>query len=92
MSEIVRTQIDLPREIVELLKERSRAKGITLPQQIQEALVAYLEGQEDPILLADDPICRIVGDLDSGVGDLSGEHNRYLYYKDWEQPQGEAAG
>jgi len=88
MSEMVRTQVDLPYEMVESLKQQSKVKGITMSQQILEALRAYLESQEDPILRADDVIFRIAGEMDSGVGDLSANHDRYLYRKDWqEQPQ-----
>ena len=92
MSEMVRTQVDLPREIVDLLRRRGEVKGITLPEQIREAVRIYLEGQEDPVLQADDPIYRIAGEMDSGVGDLSTNHDRYLYRKDWQQPQGGTAG
>ena len=78
MSEMVRTQVDLPYEMVESLKQQSKVKGITMSQQILEALRAYLESQEDPILRADDVIFRIAGEMDSGVGDLSANHDRYL--------------
>ena len=49
-----------------------------MSRQILEALRAYLESQEDPILRADDVIFRIAGEMDSGVGDLSTNHDRYL--------------
>jgi len=93
MGEMVRTQVDLPYEMAESLEQQSKVKGITLSQQILEALRAYLESQEDPILRADDIIFRIAGEMDSGAGDLSTNHDRYLYRKDWqEQPQGGVAG
>lgn len=92
MGEMVRTQIDLPYDLVESLKRRSEARGITLPEQVREALTIYLENSDDPILRADDPIFRIAGEMSSGVGDLSTHHDRHLYRKDWQQPQGGAAG
>jgi len=92
MSEIVRTQVELPRELFDLLKQRSEAKGITLPEQIREVVKAYLESQEDPILQADDPIYRIASGMDSDLGDLSTNHDRYLYRKDWQELQGRTAG
>ena len=67
MSEMVRTQVDLPREIVDLLRQRSEAKGMTLPEQIREAVRAYVKSYEDPILRADDPIYRITGEMNSGL-------------------------
>jgi predicted DNA-binding protein len=78
MSEMVRIQVDLPYEMVESLKLQSKVKGITMSQQILEALRAYLASQEDPILRADDVIFRIAGEMDSGVGDLSANHDRCL--------------
>jgi hypothetical protein len=92
MSEMVRTQVDLPREIVDFLRRRSKAKGITLPEQIQEAVRVYVESQEDPILRADDPMYRIAGEMNSGLGDLSTNHDRYLYRKGWQQSKGGTAG
>jgi predicted DNA-binding protein len=92
MSEMVRTQVDLPRETIDRLRRLGEVKGITLPEQIQEAVRVYLEGQEAPVLQADDPIYRIAGEMDSGLGDLSTDHDRYLYRKDWRQSQGGTAG
>lgn len=93
MSEMIRTQIDLPRDLFELLKQRGEARGVTPAQQILEVLTVYLREQDDPILRADDPIFHIAGAADSGVGDLSTHHDRYLYRKDWqEQPPRGAAG
>ena len=44
MSDMVRTQIELPRDVFELLKQRGEEHGITPTQQIVEALTAYLKG------------------------------------------------
>ncbi len=81
-------QVDLPRDMFELLKQRGEARGVTLTQQILEALAAYLDELDDPILLADDPIFYIAGATASAVGDLSTHHDHYLYHKDW-QTRGE---
>ena len=90
MSDMVRTQIELPRDVFELLKQRGEAHGITLAQQIVEMLRAYLKSEIDPILQADDPIFRVAATMDSGLSDLSTNHDRYLYRKDWqERGQGE---
>jgi len=91
MNEMVRTQVYLPRDMVDLLKQRSKARGITMADQIREALTAYIarmEDKDDPILRADDPIFNIAGKAASGIGDLSIHHDKYLYRKDWlERPE-----
>jgi plasmid stability protein len=85
MSDMVHTQIELPRDVFELLKQREEAHGITATQQIVEVLTAYLKGEADPVLQADDPILRVVAAMGSSVGDLSTNHDRYLYRKDWQE-------
>jgi hypothetical protein len=85
MSDTVYTQIELPRDIYELLRQRGERYGITPTQQIVEMLTGYLKGGIDPILQVDDPILRAVPTMDSGLGDLSTEHDRYLYRKDWQE-------
>lgn len=81
MSETVRTQIELPRDMFNLLKERGEAYGITPAEQIVEALDAYLQGNADNMLQADDPILSIDGNVASDRGDLSANHDRYLYHQ-----------
>lgn len=90
MSDSIRTQIKLPRDLFECLKQNEEARGLTLPQQILEALRAYLESQDATVFQADDPILRLPAAMGSGAGDLSTEHDHYLYSKDW-QEQGQAA-
>lgn len=90
MSDSIRTQIELPRDLFECLKQNGEARSLALPQQILEALRAYLESQDARVFQADDPILRLVAAVGSSAGDLSTEHDRYLYGKDW-QEQGQAA-
>lgn len=85
MSDMVHTQIELPRDVLELLEQRGEAQGVTPAQQIVEALTAYLKDEVDPVLQADDPILRIAASRGSNVGDLSTDHDRYLYRKDWQE-------
>jgi hypothetical protein len=93
MSDTVRTQIELPRDVYELLRQRGEKHGITPTQQIVEVLTGYLKGEIDPVLQADDPILRTAPAMDSGLGDLSTDHDRYLYRKDWqERAHGESPG
>jgi hypothetical protein len=85
MSDTVRTQIELPRDVYELLRQHGEKHGTTPTQQIVEMLTGYLGGEIDPILRADDPILRAVPTMDSGLGDLVTNHDRYLYRKDWQK-------
>jgi hypothetical protein len=83
MSEnMVRTQVYLPREMYQRLQKRAAENDLTLALQIREALENYLEraGAEDaPILRADDPIFQMIGMFASEEGDLSVNHDHYLY-------------
>ena len=72
------------------LPDEHQFKPLALPDRRIGQPVAQ---QDDPVLRADDPIFHIAGAADSGVGDLSTHHDRYLYRKDWqEQPPRGAAG
>lgn len=84
MSEnMVRTQVYLPRDMYDRLQQRAGKQNLTLAVQIREALEDYLERMEsqadDGILHADDPIFQMIGMFDSGLGDLSVNHDHYLY-------------
>lgn len=80
---MVRTQVYLPRHIYQKLQARAERQGLTLAVQIREALENYIERVEtevdDGILHADDPIFQMIGMFDSGLGDLSVNHDYYLY-------------
>jgi hypothetical protein len=83
MSEnMVRTQVYLPREMYDRLQKRAGKHELTLALQIREALAEYLErsdAAEEPILRADDPIFELIGMASSKEGDLSVNHDHYLY-------------
>jgi len=81
MSEMVLTQIELPRGLVESLQERGATLRLTLAQQIREALMVYLADSQDPVLRADDALFQLAGAIDSGKGDLAEKHDSYLYTK-----------
>jgi hypothetical protein len=80
---MVRTQVYLSRDIYRRLQARAEKQGLTLAVQIREALEDYVERVEseadDGILHADDPIFQMIGMADSGLGDLSVNHDHYLY-------------
>jgi len=83
MSEnMVRTQIYLPHDIHRRLRARAEKQGLTLAVQVRSALEDYLErveADDDGVLHADDPIFQMIGMADSGLGDLSVNHDHYLY-------------
>jgi hypothetical protein len=83
MSEnMVRTQVYLPREMYDRLQKRAIRHELTLALQVRTALEDYLERQEaldEPILRADDPIFEMIGMFSSKEGDLSVNHDHYLY-------------
>jgi len=81
MSEMVLTQIELPRGLVESLQERGATLRLTLAQQVREALMAYLADSPEPILQVDDALFQLAGAIDSGKGDLAERHDHYLYAK-----------
>ena len=80
---MVRTQVYLTRTIYDKLQKRAEKQRLTLAVQIREALEDYIERVEseadDDILHADDPIFQMIGMADSGLGDLSVNHDHYLY-------------
>ena len=79
---MVRTQVYLPRHIYRKLRERADKQGLTLAVQVRAALEEYLhrvETEEPPILRADDPLFQMMGMFSSEEGDLSINHDHYLY-------------
>ena len=89
---MVRFQVYLPRSTYERLQKRAARHELTLATQVRAALDDYLERAEsqadDGILHADDPIFQMIGLFSSKEGDLSVNHDHYLY--GW--PKREEAG
>jgi predicted DNA-binding protein len=87
-EKMVRTQVYLPRDIYEQLKQRADDEGITMATQIREAIAQYVieaEDEEDiPILAEDDPIWDMIGMCKSGITDGSVNHDKYIYVRDWD--------
>ena len=85
-EKMVRTQLYLPRDIYEHLKDRADKEGSSMASQIREALAQYVveEAVEDkaPVFTEDDPIWDLVGMLKSGITDGSYNHDKYIYIRD----------
>ena len=88
-EKMIRTQVYLPRDIYEQLKERAEKEGMTMAHQIREALVEYVtdvaETKKRPTLTADDPIWDMIGMGESGLKDGSVNHDAYIYGQDWQE-------
>ncbi len=88
-TNMVRTQVYLPRDVYDRLHRRAEEQGITMARQIREALEDYLakiqieleEDEDNGILHADNPIFQMAGIGASGLGDLALNHDEYLYGK-----------
>jgi len=80
---MVRLQVYLPRSTYERLQKRATQHDLSLATQVRAALDDYLERVEaqddDGILHADDPIFQMTGMFSSKEGDLSVNHDHYLY-------------
>jgi hypothetical protein len=87
-EKMVRTQVYLPRDIYEQLKERADNEGLTMASQIREALAQYVvETKEEDnvqVFTKDDPIWDMVGMIKSGITDGSYNHDKYIYVRDWD--------
>lgn len=88
-DKMVRTQVYLPRDIYEQLKERADKEGSSMASQIREALVQYVvetKVEDDgPMFTKDDPIWELVGMIKSGITDGSYNHDKYIYVRDWDK-------
>jgi hypothetical protein len=79
---MVRTQVYLSHEIYEKLQARADRHGLTMAVQVRTALEDYLErveSEEEGTLRADDPLFQLIGAAASEEGDLSVNHDHYLY-------------
>jgi hypothetical protein len=81
MSTMIRTQIYLPRDVYEALQKRGAEQGMTMAEQIRQALKVYLrqDGVSGVILREDDPIWQLIGAFASDVDDGSINHDKYIY-------------
>jgi len=96
-EKMVRTQVYLPRDIYEQLKQRANQEGITMAHQIREALTQYVVETEVEIddesqyaIPDDDPIWDMIGMCKDGPEDGSVNHDKYIYTRDWD-PEGDVS-
>ncbi len=75
-----RTQVYFPTELYKKVEKRAKKESRSSAAIIREAVAQYLEkGEEKEIDWENDPLVKAVGFFKSGVGDLSVNHDYYLY-------------
>ena len=75
----IRMQIYLTEELYEQLKQKSSQSGQPMAEHIRESLGKYLAEPDEEVLAPADPIWSISGKAKNKVGDLSNNHDHYLY-------------
>jgi len=75
-----RTQVYFPVDLYKKIEERAKKESRSSAAIIREAVAQYLEKEkEKEIDWENDPFVKAVGFIKSGVGDLSVNHDFYLY-------------
>lgn len=73
-----RTQVYFPKEVYRRIEEKAKKESKSSAAVIREAVERYLEEERD-IDWENDSIFKLAGLGDSGLGDLSVNHDKYLY-------------
>ncbi len=76
-----RTQVYFPQELYRRVERKAKESSKSNAAIIREAVAEYLEKKEKEIDWDNDPIWRLVGIMESGVDDLSVNHDEYIYGK-----------
>ncbi|MDI6727823.1 MAG: CopG family transcriptional regulator [Thermodesulfovibrionales bacterium] len=75
-----RTQVYFPMELYKKVEKKAKKESRSSAAIIREAVAQYLEKEEEKeIDWENDPIFKLAGIMKSGVGDLSVNHDYYLY-------------
>ena len=73
-----RTQVYFPMELYRKIERMAKDESKSVASIVREAVDEYLKRREE-INWDDDPFFNIVGIVESGKGDLSENHDKYLY-------------
>jgi predicted DNA-binding protein len=73
-----RTQVYFPKEVYRRIEKKARKESKSSAAVIREAVERYLEEERD-IDWENDPIFKLAGIFASEEGDLSVNHDHYLY-------------
>lgn len=75
-----RTHVYFPLDLYTKLAKRAKKESKSSAQIIREAVTQYIDKEEEAEIDWDnDPIFKLAGIMSSGVGDLSVNHDHYLY-------------
>ncbi len=75
-----RTQVYFPAELYRKIERKAKEESKSSAQFIREAVVEYLSKKEEKkIDWENDPIFKLAGIGQSGLGDLAKNHDAYLY-------------
>lgn len=75
-----RTQVYFPMDLYRKVEKKAKKESRSSAAIIREAVAQYLEKEEEKeIDWENDPLVKAVGFFASGVGDLSVNHDYYLY-------------
>ncbi len=80
MSTLKRTQMYLPEDVLRELKRRAAEEKTTIAGIVRSAVSEFLGKNREKNWL-EDPLWKMVGASSSKEGDLSVNHDKYLYGK-----------
>jgi metal-responsive CopG/Arc/MetJ family transcriptional regulator len=75
-----RTQVYFPMELYREIESSAKNESKSVASVIREAIEKYLSEKE--INWTNDPFLNIVGIANTGIGDASEKHDKYLYGKE----------
>ncbi|HXX53716.1 MAG TPA: CopG family transcriptional regulator [Thermodesulfovibrionales bacterium] len=77
-----RTQVYFPSEVYRRIVKQARDEDKSSAQIIREAVEKFLEEKSRAFDWQDDPLFHAVGILETEAGDLSENHDAYIYGKE----------
>lgn len=81
-----RTQVYFPNEVYRKIEKQAREEDKSSARIIREAVEKYLAEKAGSIDWENDPLFQAVGILESEAGDLSENHDAYIYGKKKRKP------
>lgn len=74
-----RTQVYFPIELYKKVEKRAKKESKSMASVVRESVERYIKEEEEEIDWENDPIFKLAGIMNSGLGDLSVNHDYYLY-------------
>lgn len=76
-----RTQVYFPNEVYRKIEKLARDEDKSSAQVVREAVEKFLDEKNKAVDWENDPFFQAVGVLESDTGDLSENHDAYIYKK-----------